>query len=87
MSTDCPAGPDCPTGGASGSGENLGTDPDGEDGERGEGHEEFGPRVRPSPPEPCEQDKDQHASTGHAVFRSWCGPCVLGRGRSDNRTR
>ena len=52
MSSDCPAGPDCPTGGSSGSGENLGTDLDGEDGERGEGHEEFDARVRPSPSEP-----------------------------------
>ena len=47
-----------------------------------ETQEEFRTQVGKGPPEPSPQERDQHESTGHAVFRSWCGPCVAGRGRA-----
>ena len=74
-----PVDGDCPNGGASG-----GTCPYGPSGggEEPDAQEEFGTQVRKGPPEPTDQERDQHESTGHAIFRSWCGPCVQGRGRA-----
>ena len=58
--------------GSSGLGEGQGRDQGVEEGAA----EEFTTRVRPSPPTPTAQDVDQHKSTGHAIFRSWCSECV-----------
>merc|ERR1712026_315488 len=79
MGPDCPSGSDCPDG----SGTNVGANLDGEEGVE----EEFAIPVRPSPPKASEQERDQHESTGHMAYRSWCGPCVQGRGRGDIHPR
>ena len=79
----------------------VGTDgPDGEDGvgqdPNGSGvggepevetQEEFRTRVKPGPSEPSPAERDHHESTGHAVFRDWCAPCVEGRGRATPHAR
>ena len=64
----------------------VGTGQSGMDGDEVDGeadlHEEHGARVKPGPPEPTPQDRDHHETSGHVVYRSWCGPCVSGRGRA-----
>ena len=47
------------------------------------GREEYPEQVRPGPYTPTKAEREQHCATGHAIFRSWCTPCVMGRGRAD----
>ena len=47
--------------------------------------ENFGDTARISrrtPMAPTANERDSHEACGHAIFRSWCGPCIMGRGRS-----
>ena len=76
---DGSVGTSCPNGG-SGSGVQEGCEGE-EDAQ--DAHVEFETRVKSGPPEPTQQDRDHHESTGHAIFRSWCTSCVCGRGRAD----
>ena len=43
------------------------------------------PMVRKAvtPDEPAPHDRENHRLSGHAVFRSWCKYCQMGRGRAD----
>ncbi len=40
-------------------------------------------RARNAPTKPTEEQRRDHESGGHAVYRNWCRACVAGRGRSD----
>ena len=60
-------------------------DPD--DGEDLDEHAEPRARVRSSPMAPTKEMRDNHEAMGHACFRTWCGPCVKGRGRDHGHFR
>ena len=46
------------------------------------GEEVIAPRVPPVPAKPTQAEQDEHHTTGHAAYRSWCEHCVKGRGRA-----
>ena len=50
-----------------------------DDGEHGE--ELRAPKRLASPLQPTAEERDEHNASGHAVYRNWCRPCVLGRCR------
>ena len=33
------------------------------------------------PAAPTASDREEHTASGHAVFRTWCRECCIGRGR------
>ena len=45
------------------------------------GEEAVAPRVPPVPSKPTKTEQDEHYTTGHAAYRSWCEHFVRGRGR------
>ena len=61
--------------------------PDGEEDTEEEGEEDFAKKAVPVPVGPTPEQRDQHRTAGHAVFRAWCGPCQKGRGRSVGHQR
>ena len=34
-----------------------------------------------APTAPTATDREEHMASGHAVFRTWCRECCIGRGR------
>ena len=34
-----------------------------------------------APTTPAATDREEHMASGHAVFRTWCRECCIGRGR------
>ena len=34
-----------------------------------------------TPSAPTAEDREEHTASGHAVFRTWCRECCIGRGR------
>ena len=43
-------------------------------------------RAKRAPHEPTPIEREDHAASNHAVYRSWCRACVAGRGKADPHT-
>ena len=40
-----------------------------------------------APTSPAAADREEHTARGHAVFRTWCRECCIGRGRMASTSR